>query len=139
MNPLLADANLHGGIAQGIGSALYEAIGYDAAGQLQTATLMDYTVPTALEIPWLEIEHHCTPSPFTPLGTQGVGESGLSSAAGAIAAAIEDAFPDLDLRLTEVPFTPSRVWHAVRTAGRRSGTLLIASSGGAPPQSHEVS
>ena len=119
INPLLADANLHGGIAQGVGSALYEAISYDENGQLQTGTLMDYTIPTALEIPSIEIEPHCTPSPFTPLGTKGVGESGLSSAAGAIAGAIEDAFPELDLRLTEAPFTPSRVWRAIRSAGPR--------------------
>jgi carbon-monoxide dehydrogenase large subunit len=138
INPLLADANLHGGIAQGIGSALYEAIGYDDAGQLLTATLMDYTLPTALEIPPIEIEHHCTPSPFTPLGTKGVGESGLSSAAGAIAAAIEDAFPELDLRLTEVPFSPSRVWRAIRAAPRRRAARPVPSAPAPAQPSPEV-
>jgi carbon-monoxide dehydrogenase large subunit len=122
VNPLLADANLHGGIAQGVGSALFEGIAYDAQGQLLTGTLMDYTIPTAVELPRLEIEHHCTPSPFTPLGTKGVGESGLSSAAGAIAAAIEDAFPELDLWLTELPLTPARVWRALQRAGPRPST-----------------
>jgi carbon-monoxide dehydrogenase large subunit len=122
VNPLLADANLHGGIAQGIGSALFEAVAYDRDGQLLTGTLMDYTIPTAVEVPKLEIEHHSTPSPFTPLGTKGVGESGLSSAAGAIAAAIEDAFPELDLRLTELPLTPARVWRAIRGAAPKPST-----------------
>ena len=120
VNPLLAEANLHGAIAQGIGSALYERIAYDAAGQLLTATLMDYTIPTAVEVPALEIGHHATPSPFTPLGTKGVGESGISSALGAIAAAIEDAFPELDLRLERLPLTPERVWRALREAPPRA-------------------
>jgi carbon-monoxide dehydrogenase large subunit len=116
INPLLAEANLHGGIAQGIGGAMFEGISYDEGGQLLTATLMDYTIPTAVEIPRLEIGHHSTPSPFTPLGTKGVGESGLSSAPAALAAAIENAFPELDLRLTELPLTPHRIWRAIRTA-----------------------
>jgi carbon-monoxide dehydrogenase large subunit len=116
INPLLAEANLHGAIAQGIGSALYEDIVYDEAGQLLTATLMDYTIPTAVELPSLEIGHHETPSPFTPLGAKGVGESGIASSLGAIAAAIEDAFPELDLRLTQLPFSPQRVWRAIREA-----------------------
>jgi carbon-monoxide dehydrogenase large subunit len=119
VNPLLAEANLHGAIAQGIGSALHERIAYDAAGQLLTATLMDYTIPTAVEVPALAIGHHATPSPFTPLGTKGVGESGISSAPGAIAAAVEDAFPELDLRLERLPLTPERVWRALREAPPR--------------------
>jgi carbon-monoxide dehydrogenase large subunit len=116
INPLLADANLHGGIAQGIGGAMFEGISYDEGGQLVTATLMDYTIPTAVEIPRIEIAHHSTPSPFTPLGTKGVGESGLSSAPAALAAAIENAFPELDLRLTDLPLTPQRIWRAIRSA-----------------------
>jgi carbon-monoxide dehydrogenase large subunit len=120
INPLLADANLHGGIAQGIGGALYEGLHYDETGQLQTATLMDYTIPTAVELPRFEISHHVTPSPITPLGTKGVGESGLSSAPAAIAAAIEDAFPELELRLDELPLTPARVWRAIRSARPRA-------------------
>jgi carbon-monoxide dehydrogenase large subunit len=120
VNPLLADANLHGGIAQGIGSALYERVAYDDAGQLLTGTLMDYTIPTAVELPRFTILHHETLSPFTPLGMKGVGESGLSSAPGALASAIEDAFPELDLRLTDLPLTPERVWRAIRAAPPRT-------------------
>jgi carbon-monoxide dehydrogenase large subunit len=128
INPLLADASLHGGIAQGIGGAMYEHVVYDATGQLQTATLMDYTIPTALELPRYRVAHHETPSPFTPLGTKGVGESGLSSAPAAIASAIENAFPELDLSLGELPLTPSRVWRAIRTAPRRSGADRAAAA-----------
>ena len=130
INPLLANANLHGGIAQGIGSAMFERVAYDSAGQLLTGTLMDYTIPTAVELPRYAIGHHETPSPFTPLGMKGVGESGLSSAPGALASAIEDAFPELDLRLTELPLTPDRVWRAIRSAPPRTGhpADVVASS-----------
>jgi aerobic carbon-monoxide dehydrogenase large subunit len=116
INPLLVDANLHGAITQGIGGAMFEAIVYDEDGQLQTATLMDYTIPTAVEMPMFRIEHEETPSPFTPLGMKGAGESGLGSTLGALCSAIEDAFPELDLRITELPLTPHRVWKALRSA-----------------------
>jgi carbon-monoxide dehydrogenase large subunit len=116
INPLLVDANLQGAITQGIGGAMYEAIEYDASGQLQTATLMDYTIPTAVEMPNFDIEHQETPSPFTPLGQKGAGESGVGSTLGAICSGIEDAFPELDLRIDELPLTPHRVWAAIRAA-----------------------
>jgi carbon-monoxide dehydrogenase large subunit len=120
VNPLLADANLHGSIAQGIGSAMFEALVYDDSAQLQTATLMDYTIPTAVELPSFQIQHQETPSPFSPLGMKGVGESGMSSTLGALAAAIENAFPDLDLRLTDLPLTPNTIWRAIREARERA-------------------
>jgi aerobic carbon-monoxide dehydrogenase large subunit len=116
VNPLLADANLHGGIAQGLGAALYEQIAYDEHAQPLTATFMDYTIPTAVEVPNLELGHQETPTPFTPLGTKGVGESGVGAPLGALCSAIENALPDLDLRLTELPLTPSRVWAAIQSA-----------------------
>jgi carbon-monoxide dehydrogenase large subunit len=117
INPLLVDANLQGAITQGIGGAMYEAIEYDDSGQLLTATLMDYTIPTAVEMPNFDIEHQETPSPFTPLGQKGAGESGVGSALGALCSGIEDAFPELDLRITALPLTPHRVWRAIREAG----------------------
>jgi aerobic carbon-monoxide dehydrogenase large subunit len=120
INPLLVDANLQGAITQGIGSAMYESIVYDENGQLQTATLMDYTIPTALEVPRFDIGHQETASPFTPLGMKGAGESGLGSTLGALCSAIEDAFPELDLRLTQLPLTPDRVWKAIRQARERT-------------------
>jgi len=116
VNPLLAEANLHGGIAQGIGAALYEQIAYDEAAQPLTATFMDYTIPTAIEVPDLELGHQETPTPFTPLGTKGVGESGVGAPLGALCSAVENALPELDIRLTELPLTPGRVWEAIREA-----------------------
>ncbi len=121
VNPLLVEANLHGAITQGIGSAMFEQIIYDAAGQIQTATLMDYTIPTAMEVPRFSIGHQQTPSPFTPLGTKGAGESGVGSALGALCSAIEDAFPELDLHITQLPLTPDRVWRAIHDAPLRAG------------------
>jgi carbon-monoxide dehydrogenase large subunit len=122
INPLLVDANLHGAITQGIGGAVFENIVYDDQGQLLTATLMDYTIPTSMEVPRFDIEHQETPSPFTPLGMKGVGESGVGSALGALCSAIEDAFPELDLRLTQLPLTPHRVWQAIRDAEERAAS-----------------
>jgi carbon-monoxide dehydrogenase large subunit len=119
VNPLLAAANLHGAIAQSLGSALYEQLAYDDSGQFLTGTLMDYTIPTAVEVPSLQIEHQETPSPFTPLGTKGVGESGMGGTLAAICAAVEHAFPERRLRLDQLPLTPSRVWRAIQDAERK--------------------
>jgi carbon-monoxide dehydrogenase large subunit len=116
INPLMADANLHGGIVQGLGGALYENMVYDDAGQLKTATFMDYTLPTAIEAPPMVLDHQETPSPFTLMGTKGVGESGVTAPLGAIPAAIEDALPHLKLALMETPLTPDRVWRAMQAA-----------------------
>jgi carbon-monoxide dehydrogenase large subunit len=121
INPLLATANLHGAIAQGIGGAMYEQLIYDSSGQLLTATLMDYTIPTAVEMPRFEIDHQETPSPFTPLGMKGIGESGVGACLGALSSAIEDAFPDLDLQIDELILTPSRVWRLIRDAQNKVG------------------
>ena len=120
VNPLLAEANLHGAIAQAVGGALYERLAYDPSGQFLSGTLMDYTIPTAVELPALDVEHQETPSPFTPLGTKGVGESGMGGTLAAICAAVENAFPELELRLSELPLTPGRVWHAIREAEREA-------------------
>jgi aerobic carbon-monoxide dehydrogenase large subunit len=128
VNPLLAEANLHGAIAQSVGGALYERVAYDPNGQLLTGTLMDYTIPTAVELPSLEIEHQETPSPFTPLGTKGVGESGMGGTLAAICAAVEDAFPELRLRLDELPLDPNRVWAAIRHARREEAACRTATS-----------
>jgi carbon-monoxide dehydrogenase large subunit len=121
INPLLADANLHGGITQGIGSALYEQIVYDEFGQIRTSTFMDYSIPTAVEVPKFELLHQETPSPFTPLGTKGVGESGVGGPLNALCSAIENALPDLQLHLTKLPLKPNAVWAAIQQAeGARS-------------------
>jgi carbon-monoxide dehydrogenase large subunit len=120
VNPMLAEGNVHGGIAQGIGGAIYEHLVYDENGQFKTGTFMDYTLPTAVEIPPLELAHQETRSPFTPLGTKGVGESGVLGILGAICGAVENALPELDLRLLEMPLAPERLWRAIQAAPKRA-------------------
>jgi aerobic carbon-monoxide dehydrogenase large subunit len=120
VNPMLAEGNVHGGIAQGIGGAIYEHLVYDENGQFKTGTFMDYTLPTAVEIPPLELAHQETRSPFTPLGTKGVGESGVLGILGAICGAVENALPELDLRLLEMPLAPERLLRAIQTAPKRA-------------------
>ena len=116
VNPLLATANLHGALAQGIGGSMYEEIAYDDIGQLRTTTFMDYTIPTAVELPRFEIGHHETPSPFTPLGTKGVGESGIGGTMNALCSAIESALYPLDVRISRLPLFPDRIWEQVQAA-----------------------
>ena len=116
VNPVLAHGNLHGGIAQGLGGALYEHIVYDEAAQLRTASFMDYTLPTAVEMPSCVVEMQETASPFTLTGCKGVGESGVTGPLGAVASAVENAFPELKLALMETPLMPNRVWRALREA-----------------------
>jgi aerobic carbon-monoxide dehydrogenase large subunit len=128
INPLLAAANLHGAITQGIGSAMFERIAYGDDGQLHTATLMDYTIPTAVELPMFELGHQETLSPFTPLGMKGIGESGVGSTLGALCGAIENAFPELDLEINQLTLAPSRVWKALRDARRRQLREVEAST-----------
>jgi len=119
INPLLAQANLHGGIVQGFGGAMYENLVYDEAGQLKTATFMDYTIPTAADLPSFDVEHMETPSPFNPLGCKGVGESGVTGPLGALCSAVENALPHLKLNFNETPLTPNRVWQEIQRAQQR--------------------
>ncbi len=106
INPLLVDGQIHGAVAQGIGEALYESIVYDADGQLLTATLMDYALPVARDLPSFEIGHLETPSPLTPGGVKGVGEGGTIGAPAAIANAVADAVRDLGIAITKLPIRP---------------------------------
>lgn len=117
INPLLVEANLHGATAQAIGATVFEQISYDGSGQLLTATLMDYTIPTAMEMPGITVGHQHSPSPFTPLGTKGAGESAIGAAWSAISSAVEDALSDWSFEVTELPLTPGRLWHAIRGRG----------------------
>jgi carbon-monoxide dehydrogenase large subunit len=111
INPLIVDGQVHGAVAQGIAGSLYEALVYDAEGQLVTASLMDYLVPTAMEMPWLELSHSETPAPGSPTGAKGVGEGGTLGPPGAIANAVADA---LGAELNELPLTPERVLRALK-------------------------
>ena len=78
---------------------------------------MDYTLPTAVDLPQFEIEHQETPTPFSPLGTKGVGESGVSGPLGALCSAVEDALAPFGVRIDALPLTPARVWTAIQKAG----------------------
>jgi carbon-monoxide dehydrogenase large subunit len=125
INPMLVNANLHGAFAQALGGALFENLVYDDAGQLQTASLMDYTMPTAVDLPYFETAHEETPSPFNPLGAKGAGESGISGPMAAVAGAIDDALRQagLSVHVMEMPLTPNRVWKYIQEAknGSRVG------------------
>jgi carbon-monoxide dehydrogenase large subunit len=121
INPMLVDGQIHGAIAQGLGGTLYEELIYDDVGQLLTTTLMDYTLPTALEMPsQITLGHQETPTFATPLGTKGAGETGLGSTMSAIVSAVEDALEIPGLALMELPLKPHRVWRAIREAERHA-------------------
>jgi carbon-monoxide dehydrogenase large subunit len=109
INPLVVDGQIQGGVAQGIGTAMYEHAVYDENGQFLTGTLMDYLIPTAVDVPRVEIGHIETPSPYTPNGIKGMGEGGAIAPPAAIANAVADALSPFGVRVTEIPLTPERV------------------------------
>jgi carbon-monoxide dehydrogenase large subunit len=116
VNPLLAEGQRYGGIAQGVGQALYEEMVYDEDGNPVTATLADYTVPTAADLPNFQLLARQTPTPNNPLGTKGIGEAGTIGSAPAVQNAVVDAVSHLGVRHIDMPLTPERVWRAIRTA-----------------------
>jgi CO/xanthine dehydrogenase Mo-binding subunit len=111
---------IQGGVAQGVGAALLEEYVYDEEGQLLTSTYMDYLLPTFNEVPMTEKAALVTPSPFTPLGAKGVGESAIHTTPAAIMCAINDALAPLGVRATEVPASPNRIWSLLREAKQHS-------------------
>jgi len=116
INPMIAEGQIHGGALHGLGGALYEELAYDGDGQFLTASFMDYLVPTASEAPAIEIAHVVSPSPLTPLGSKGLGESSSMTVPAVIANAVSDALAPLGVRITELPMTPDRLWRLVRGA-----------------------
>jgi carbon-monoxide dehydrogenase large subunit len=114
LNPMIVDGQLHGGVAQGIGAALFEHLRYDEGGQLLTRTFMDYLVPTAAELPRFRMDHLVTPSPIIPGGMKGVGEAGIIGPPAAVVNAIEDALRPFGVSFTETPLTPERVHAALQ-------------------------
>jgi carbon-monoxide dehydrogenase large subunit len=106
VNPMLVDGQIHGGVAQGIGGGLYEAIRYDEAGQLLTGTFMEYHLPSADEVPFIDTIHMESVSPRNALGVKGVGEGGAISPPAAIANAVEDALQPFGIKITTAPLTP---------------------------------
>ena len=114
INPLLVDGQLHGGIVQSIGQALFEEVVYDDQGQLVTGELMDYAVPKASHVPWLETDRTETPSPVNPLGVKGVGEAGTIGATPAIVNAIVDALSPYGVKHLDMPVRPEKIWQIVK-------------------------
>ncbi|MBI4497519.1 MAG: molybdopterin-dependent oxidoreductase, partial [Chloroflexi bacterium] len=118
INPLMVEGQVHGGIAQGIGQALYEGAVYDGSGQLVTGTLMDYAVPRADDLPSFELGRTVTPSPVNPMGVKGVGEAGTIGSTPAIVNAVLDALKPLGVRHLDMPLKPEKVWRAIQEARR---------------------
>ncbi len=114
INPLILDGQIHGGVAQGIGNAFFEQLVFDESGQLLTGSFMDYLLPTALDVPRVDVGHEVTPSPLNPLGTKGAGEAGAIPVGALFAQALEDALNVPGLELLEIPLHPSRLWEIVR-------------------------
>jgi carbon-monoxide dehydrogenase large subunit len=120
VNPLLIEGQVVGGIAQGLGQALLEAVRYDESGQLLTATLMDYAVPRSGTMPGdLTVTHTVTPTPHNPLGAKGVGEAGTIGATAALMNAVLDALAPLGVEHLDMPYSPHRVWEAIQEARAR--------------------
>ncbi|HEX9759716.1 MAG TPA: molybdopterin cofactor-binding domain-containing protein, partial [Candidatus Acidoferrales bacterium] len=120
INPLLVDGQVHGGIAQSVGQALLEEAVYDEQGQLVTGELMDYAIPRASDMTWLETARTVTPSPVNPMGVKGVGEAGTIGATPAVANAVMDALAPFGVRHLDMPFHRERIWRAMRKTARRS-------------------
>jgi carbon-monoxide dehydrogenase large subunit len=119
VNQLLAEGQIHGSVAQGIGQALYEGIVYSENGQLLTQNLLEYAVPGAAQLPFIETAHLETPSPINPLGVKGIGEAGTTAAPPAIVNAALDALRQLGVHHLDMPLTPERVWRAIQLAEER--------------------
>jgi aerobic carbon-monoxide dehydrogenase large subunit len=116
INPMIVEGQLVGGTAHAIGNTLYEWMRYDDAAQPLTTTFADYLLPSATEVPNIELHFLESPSPLNPLGVKGVGESGCVPAAGAIVAAIEDALSPFGVTVAEYPVTPARLFALIAAA-----------------------
>jgi carbon-monoxide dehydrogenase large subunit len=117
INPLIVDGQVQGGVAHGIGNALFEWMKYDGAAQPLTTTFQDYLLPAAPDVPACAITHIETPNSLNPLGVKGAGEGGTIGAIAAVVGAIEDALSPFGVRFVEAPLTPDRIVAALRAAG----------------------
>ena len=114
VNPLLAEAQIVGGVVQGLGGALFENIAYDAEGQLLSGSFMDYAMPVATDVPSITLVHQEIPSPLNPLGVKGLGEGGAISPPVALANAVCDALSPFGIELNSTPIRPEALWRALR-------------------------
>ena len=110
INPMIVEAQVVGGIAQGLGAAFFEHLAYDESGQLLTTSLMDYLIPSALDVPPCEVGHIETLTPLTVEGVKGMGEGGTIGAPAALANAVGDALAPFGAKVTDLPLHPERVW-----------------------------
>lgn len=124
INPLLAEGQVHGGVAQGIAQALFEEVVFDADGNPLTSSLLDYAAPMATEMPELVTAHTVTPSPLNPLGVKGIGESGTIGSTPAVQNAVIDALSHLGVRHIDMPLTAEKVWRAIGAERRRSAAQI---------------
>jgi carbon-monoxide dehydrogenase large subunit len=126
VNPMLVKGQIHGGVVQGLGQALFEDLTYDAeTGQLLAGSFMDYAMPRADDVPLFEVDAHEVPTRVNPLGAKGVGEAGTVGALPALANAVNDALAPLGVRHLDMPYTPVRVWRAIRDARAERHTWPI--------------
>ena len=132
VNPMIVDGQVHGGVAQGIGQALYEHAIYDEAGQLITGSMADYAVPNMTQIPFVETARTETPCPHNLTGIKGVGETGTIASSQAVVNAVADALAPLGIKHIDMPLTPERVWKAIQAA--KSAGSSSASQSGQPGQ-----
>ncbi len=116
INPMIVEGQIHGGVAQGVGQALYEGCIYDDDGQLLTGSYMNYTMPRAADLPMMTVGNHVTPCTHNPVGAKGVGEVGSIGVTPAVINAVVDALSPLGVKDIEMPATPQRVWAAIRAA-----------------------
>ncbi len=116
INPMIVDGQAHGGLAQGIGQALYEECLYDRDGQLLTGSYLNYVMPRAADLPMFKVGNHATPCTHNPIGVKGVGEVGAIGVPPAVINAVLDALAHLGVKHIEMPATPEKVWRAIREA-----------------------
>jgi carbon-monoxide dehydrogenase large subunit len=116
INPLIVAGQVHGGVAQGLGQALWEEAVYDDNGQLVSGELTDYAVPRAHMMPWIEANHTVTPSPVNPLGVKGVGEAGTIGCSPAVVNSVVDALSHLGIRHIDMPLSPEKIWKLIQGA-----------------------
>jgi carbon-monoxide dehydrogenase large subunit len=117
INPLIVAGQVHGGVAQGLGQALWEQAVYDDNGQLITGELTDYALPRAHMMPWIEASHTETPSPVNPLGVKGVGEAGTIGCSPAVVNSVVDALSHLGVRHIDMPLSPEKIWKLIQAGG----------------------
>jgi carbon-monoxide dehydrogenase large subunit len=118
INPLIVAGQVHGGVAQGLGQALWEHAVYDDNGQLITGELTDYAIARAHSMPWIEDSHTETPSPTNPLGVKGVGEAGTIGCSPAVVNSVVDALSPLGVRHIDMPLTPEKIWNLIQKGAR---------------------